>query len=84
MIENYTEILVKEVLEEYKKNFEVCKCENCNDDIICTVLNKLPQKYFLSMDGEAVKKAFLLDKQLRLKALIEISAAASEICEKLK
>lgn len=83
MTENYTEKLVREVLSEYKKINNICKCGNCEGNIISTVLNKLPQKYFLSNDGEAIKKAFLLDKQMRLKALIEISAAevaVKELC----
>ena len=80
MTGNYTEILVREVLSEYIKYNEICECNVCREDIVRTVLNKLPPKYFLSFNSEGERKAFLLDKQLRLQALVEITAAVSQLC----
>jgi hypothetical protein len=78
-IQNYTEVLIREVMSEYVKLHGFNGDETEKEDVLATALNKLPQKYFLSTSSEGEKKAFLLDKQLRMKALIEISAAATDI-----
>ncbi len=78
-MQNYTEMLVREVMTEYLKHYGLDGDENRRNDVLATVLNKLPQKYFLSTNSEGEKKAFLLDKQLRMKALIEIAAAVADI-----
>ncbi|SHK10489.1 Late competence development protein ComFB [Geosporobacter subterraneus DSM 17957] len=80
MFKNYTEILVREVISEYKRNHKTTALEAAEEDIIKTVLNRMQPKYFLSSSTEGEKKAYLLDKQLRLNALIEIAAAAGEVC----
>ena len=81
MVINYAEILVKEVFDEFGKNYEVCKFENAEDDIINTVLNRMDPKYFLSTANEGEKKAYILNKQNRLQALIEITRAVEEVCK---
>ncbi|MFT9494074.1 late competence development ComFB family protein [Anaerosolibacter sp.] len=78
-IQNYTEVLVREVMTEYLKLHGFNGDETEREDVLAIVLNKLPQRYFLSTSNEGEKKAFLLDKQLRMKALIEISAAATDM-----
>ncbi|MBB6216809.1 hypothetical protein HNQ80_002913 [Anaerosolibacter carboniphilus] len=78
-IQNYTEVLVAEVMMEYMKHYGLDGDENRKADVLATVLNKLPQRYFLSTSSEGEKKAFLLDKQLRMKALIEIASAVADI-----
>lgn len=78
-IQNYTEVLVGEVMTEYLKLHGFNGDEIQREDVLATVLNKLPQMYFLSTSSEGEKKAFLLDRQLRMKALIEIAAATADI-----
>jgi len=84
MAKNYTEILVREVLNEYMKYNQICESDTCKEDIVKTVLNRIPAKYFLSFNNEGEKKVFLLDKQLRLQALVEITSAVSQICNEYK
>ena len=41
MTKNYMEILVSNLLSEVIVNYDVCKCENCLNDIKAIVLNNL-------------------------------------------
>lgn len=69
------EIVVSEVLDEVLKNYDICKCENCIDDIKSIALNNLPPVYFLSSEAEGEKKAFLLDRQRRISVLAKVAEA---------
>ena len=73
MLDNVTEELVREVLNEYKKKDPICECSRCEDDIVAMVLNELPPRYFLSGDGPGDRVAFLLNHKLRFEALIRIT-----------
>lgn len=76
MIKNYMEIIVSEVLDEVIKNYDICKCEDCIDDIKSIALNNLSPVYFLASDDEGEKKAFLLDRQRRISVLAKVAEAA--------
>ncbi|SFH89665.1 competence protein ComFB [Tindallia magadiensis] len=75
MLQNHTETLVREVLGEYKSKETVCECEQCENDIVAIVLNKMPPKYFLSDASEGEKISYVLDKKLRFEALIQLTEA---------
>ena len=79
MLENATEELVREVLAEYKKKDPLCDCPHCEDDVVASVLNELPPKYFLSNASSGEKIAFTLDKKLRFEALIKISETVPRV-----
>ncbi|MEN1760582.1 late competence development ComFB family protein [Anoxynatronum sibiricum] len=79
MLENYTEKLVREVLKEYKSKDPVCDCDNCEDDVVATVLNQMPPKYFLSDAPQGERVAYVLSKKLRFDALIKISEAVPQV-----
>ena len=81
MTKNYMEILVSNLLSEVIVNYDVCKCENCLNDIKAIVLNNLSPMYFLSSVGKSEKTAFLLNRQNRISVLAKI-VSALEIIKK--
>ena len=82
MLQNHTEVLVREVLAEYKSKDKICDCGRCEEDIVATVLNQLPPKYFLSDTSDGEKIAYLLNKKMRFDALIQITEAVKQVCDK--
>lgn len=75
MIKNYMEVLVKDILNEVIKNYKICKCEKCLDDIQSIALNNLGPVYFLSHVNSGEKTAFLLDRQRRITVLAKVIEA---------
>ena len=72
MIKNHMEILVSTVLNEVINNYDICKCEDCLDDIKVMSLNELNPKYFLSSSQKSEKTAFLLQRQKRITVLARV------------
>ncbi len=61
MIINYSEVAVKELIDEVlddyaRNNPNTCTCERCKDDIMALALNNLPVKYVSSEQGEIYTK----------------------------
>lgn len=56
-LKNYTEILVRQALQDYL-NYNVisCSCERCQADIMTLTLNHLPTRYYVSLRGEFITK----------------------------
>lgn len=75
MIENYMEILVSSLLSEVIGNYDICKCEDCLNDIKTIALNNLPPMYFLSSVQESERTTFLLNRQKRISVLAKVIAA---------
>ncbi len=75
MNKNYMEILVDEITNDVLKQYDICKCENCIDDIKSIALNNLPPAYFLSNVNEGEKRAFLLNRQKRVSVLAQVAEA---------
>lgn len=84
MIKNYMEILINEIYDEVKKNYKVCKCKNYEDDIKSIALSNLPPTYFTSSTSEAVKTAFLLDRQRRITVVAKLTEAINILCNNCK
>jgi competence protein ComFB len=82
MLKNYMEVLVSDILNEIIDKYNVCKCEECIDDIKAIALNNLPPKYFLSSQQEGEKKAFVLDRQRRISVLAKVAEAIEFISNK--
>lgn len=56
-LNNYTETLVRQALQEYRRNYVLtCICERCQIDIMTLALNSLPPRYFASVRGELFSK----------------------------
>lgn len=80
MLKNYMEIMVDEVYNEVKNKYDICHIENCEEDIKAMALNNLPPVYFLSSVSEGEKKAFLVDRQMKITVLTKLTEAVSTVC----
>lgn len=69
------EILVDEIISEVIGMYDICKCDECIDDIRSISLNNLVPEYFVSSVDESEKKAFLLDRQRRISVLTKVIEA---------
>ncbi|HHV38491.1 MAG TPA: late competence development ComFB family protein [Tepidimicrobium sp.] len=78
------EILVDEVYNEVKNQYEVCQYDNCTDDIKAIALNALPPAYFPSYVDEGERKSFLLNRQMKITALAKITEAAQIVAQRCK
>ncbi|MTI48832.1 MAG: competence protein ComFB [Firmicutes bacterium] len=72
MIKNHMENLVDSILCEVINSYDICKCNDCLNDIKSISLNNLPSMYFLSNASQAEKTAFLLDRQRRISVLAKV------------
>lgn len=75
MVQNYMEILVDEIIDDVIKEYDICKCEDCINDIKSYALNNLPSAYFSSDVSESEKKAYLLNRQRRISVLAQLAEA---------
>jgi competence protein ComFB len=59
-------------IEEHIKKDDMCKCENCKEDIKCIALNKLPPKYVSTSKGELFSK---VDQMMDRQNVLDIEVA---------
>lgn len=79
-LRNYTETVVKEVLNEMlKKEDDICKCEKCRLDIMAIALNNLPPQYYVSEKGEVYSKLLATYLETRIKVLTEMTKALMQV-----
>lgn len=65
LVKNYMEILVEQIFNDIKGKYNICKHDDCINNIKSTALNNLPPVYFLSSVSEAEKKLFYwIDKEI--------------------
>ena len=74
MAQNYMEILVDDVINNIKNNYNI-KYAVQIEDAKAIALNNLPPKYFLSSNSDGEKKAFLLDRQRKISVLAKVIEA---------
>lgn len=82
MVKNYMEILVSETINDVIKDYDICTCDDCLNDIKSIALNNLPPVYFLSSTDESQKKAFLLDRQRKISVLAKVAEAIEIVSKK--
>lgn len=80
MLENYMEIMVNEVYDEVKNQYNICHSPECEKDIKSITLNNLPPVYFLSNVNDGEKKAFLVDRQRKITVLAKLTEAVEIVC----
>lgn len=80
-IQNYTETMVKEVMEEILKSGKsnVCTCEKCKLDIMAKALNNLPSHYYVTLQGEVYTKLAASYNDFRTKVVTELTKAMMHI-----
>ncbi len=79
-LHNYTEKVVREVLDEILNKREgICKCEKCRLDIMAIALNNLPPQYYVSEKGEVFSKLLATYVETRTKVVTEVTKAAMQV-----
>lgn len=72
---NIMEDIVKSTIDEVLENYDCCKCEKCKSDMITYALNKLPPRYVINNDGEAMARFALSRSQEQAEVLTAIVKA---------
>lgn len=76
MVKNYMEDLVENylcgIIETY---VEVCKCEECLDDVRAMTLNRLKPVYFVESRGSVYSKLNSLESQFEADIVMELIKA---------
>jgi len=74
---NGTETLVRAMFsDDYMQKRLVCRCEQCQDDILALTLNRLPSRYVSTNQGQAYVKAQFLNSQLQSDVIKELAISA--------
>ncbi|WP_407308609.1 late competence development ComFB family protein [Desulfosporosinus sp. SB140] len=79
-LKNHMEIVVQQALQDYlRQNTITCSCEHCQADIMALTLNRLPARYFVSLQGEILTQieSQALPDQARIMA--EVVRAAQQV-----
>lgn len=76
---NYTEIMVKEQLEEVTMSSEVCRCEQCKLDIMAIALNNLPPRYVVTEKGRIFSKVQAFNVQMSVDVVGAITDAVNKV-----
>lgn len=69
------EVLVLEVLNEIKDDYNLDPSSEEFETIQSIALNNLPPSYFTDSTSNGIKKAFLLDRQRRISVLAKLAEA---------
>jgi len=79
-LHNYTETVVREVLNEILvKREDLCKCQKCRLDIMAIALNHLPPHYYVSDRGEVFSKLQASYVETRAMVTAEITKAIMQV-----
>lgn len=79
-LHNYTEKVVKEVVDEILSKREgICKCDKCRLDIMAIALNNLPPQYYVSDKGEVFSKLLATYVETRTKVVTEVTKAVMQV-----
>lgn len=83
MIKNYAEVLVERTLENLLRNnpeyVDICKCEECIDDIKAKALNNIKPHYVTGKVGEIYGEYNMLDYQNSTNIVMEVAKAIVHI-----
>ncbi len=79
-IHNYTETVVKEVLNDIlvTRN-DICKCKQCQLDIMAIALNNLAPQYYVSNRGEVFSKILSTYLDTKTKVVTELTKSIIQV-----
>lgn len=81
-VKNYMEDAVRWMLDDVLKEFDVCKCEKCREDIVAIALNNLKPLYFSTHRGEVFVSTNVLVQQFRADIIAAIIKGIEKVKEK--
>lgn len=80
MIKNYMEEIVVKYLEQILLKYEnICKCDECKDDMVALALNHLEPLYVTSTEGSAYAKLKALESQHKVDIIAELTNAVGKV-----
>lgn len=77
---NYTEIAVRQCIEQLPPQTDICRCEDCVLDVIALSLNKLKPHYVVTEKGVLFMQLKGFDAQYN----IDIMTAVTEAIDKVR
>jgi competence protein ComFB len=79
-LHNYTETVVKEVLNEIlATRDDICKCKQCRMDIMAKALNNLTPQYYVTNRGEVFSKILSTYLETKTKVITEVTKAIMKV-----
>ncbi len=79
ILRNIMEDYVIVILDRIMDNLDCCKCEKCRLDIASYALNRLPNKYVATTQGELMTKLCEFDVGFETQVMAAITMAAGVI-----
>lgn len=81
ILRNLTEDIVISKLDVLMERMDCCRCDLCRLDIASYALNRLPNKYVATTQGELLSKISLIDNEFTIRVTTEITKAINVIKE---
>ncbi len=81
-LKNLMEVVVSQAIDDIKKHYEFCNCEQCRLDIAALALNNIPPRYVVSIKGDSYGRADLLAIQKGLDVLGTVLDAVKTVQKK--
>ncbi len=78
-LKNLMETVVFQVLDDYMREEDMCKCDRCRLDVAGIALNQLPSKYVITERGEAYGKTDTIDIQKNVDVIRAIMAGIQKV-----
>lgn len=80
MIKNVLEKVLRDLLPElYRIKPSLCRCKQCEDDVLALALKSLPPKYVSRKEGEVYARLELENSQLQVDMLEALLLAADKV-----
>ncbi len=88
MIKNYAEVLVERTLENLLLNnseyANICKCDECLNDMKAKALNNIKPCYVTGKIGEIFSEYNMLDNQNSVNIVMEVAKAIDHVSANVK
>ncbi len=81
-LKNLMEVVVSQAIDDIKRHYEFCNCEQCRLDIAALALNIIPPRYVVSSKGDSYGRAELLAIQKGLDVLGTVLEAVKTVQKK--
>jgi competence protein ComFB len=80
LIKNVLEKVLRDLLPDlYRMKPELCRCKQCEDDVLALALKALPSKYVSRDEGEVYARLELENPQLQVDMLEALLLAADKV-----
>ncbi|PLR67971.1 late competence development ComFB family protein [Bacillus sp. UMB0893] len=82
MVVNAMERIMIDLLDEYKSALQMnCTCDECLNDVLALVLNRIQPRYVTNPDKVAYVKAEFVDKQQMTTLIVKLAECAKIVSD---